>query len=69
MLSECGQVNYCLPCLQTKLQVWWGASSEVGGKHKIEEMRNFKSVKALGAQGSLMSGRRKQHVKRGGGWR
>lgn len=41
----------------------------VRGKQEVEEMRDFKAVKALGEQDSAVSGRRKQHVKRGGGWR
>lgn len=58
-------MNYCLPCLQTKLQVWSQDFLEVWGKQDLEEMKNFKTVKALGAQSSLTSGRRKQHDERG----
>lgn len=38
---------------------------EVWVKQVLEEMKNFKAVKALGAQSSLVSGRRKQHDERG----
>lgn len=51
MLCKGGQLNYCLPCLQMKLQVWQGASSEVGGRQEVEEMGNFRKVKALWGSG------------------
>lgn len=58
-------MNYCLPCLQTKLQVWQQDFLEVWRKQDLEEMKNFKIVKALGAQTLPTCGRRKQHDERG----
>lgn len=58
-------MNYCLPCIQTKLKVWHQDFLEVWGKARLGGDENFKTVKALGAQSSLTSGGRKQHDERG----
>lgn len=68
MCCKGGQVNYCLPCLQTKLQVWPQDFLDIWGKQDLEEMKNFKTVKALGVQSSWWAGEG-SNMRREGGWR